>query len=213
MKKTTSVSIILGFLFFGSVWGVSEVFLGEALYRAEFRYASVPLTVIALVVLSLARAYLPQVGTSLAIGCCAAAYKRLAMFSAIAGTPIYTCHLLGIFLLAAAYEVVFSLLPRRNKALCAAAATYGSYVLFALLITYVFCYQPWVAGGLGKVLRYILISGTLAAAGGVLLAPPTFRLAEALTKKSASPFPLRSRLTTGGVCFVTAALWIVVIAV
>ncbi|MDY6914215.1 MAG: hypothetical protein SVT52_07160 [Planctomycetota bacterium] len=205
MKK--AMSIILGILFFGSVWGISEVFVGEALYRTGFGYASVPLTVIALVVLSLAKAHLPQAGVSLAVGCCAAGYKCLAMFSAIAETPIYTCHLLGIFLLGATYEIVFSLLPRRNKALCAVAATYGSYVLFALLITYVFRYQPWAAGGPAKVLRHILISGTLAAGGGAILVPPTFRLAEAIGRKTVRPALLRPQLATVGLCLVTATLW------
>ena len=36
---------ILGILFFGGLWGISEAVLGDALYSSNVPYASVPLTV------------------------------------------------------------------------------------------------------------------------------------------------------------------------
>ncbi len=209
MKKTT----ILGILFFGTLWGVSEVFLGEMLYRPGFRYASVPLTIIALGVLSVGRAYFPQIGSSMAIGCCAALYKCVAMLCAIAGTPFFPCHLLAVVLIGLAYDVVFSTLPKRNKAACAVAATYMSYVLFALAITYVFRYRPWVAGGMVKVLRYVGISGSLAAVGSAVFVPACFGLVKVLKQRAGRLSVISWRLAVGGACLTTVALWVVAVTV
>ncbi|MHC4983849.1 MAG: hypothetical protein ACYTF6_11885 [Planctomycetota bacterium] len=222
MKK----NMVLGVLFFGSVWGVSEVFLGESLYAAGVRYPSVPLNVIGLVVLAAARTYLPQRGCSLAIGCCAALYKFLAMTFGLAGTPVYPCHLLGIFCLGLAYETVFASLrmSRRSaqaaararpafSALCAAASAYAGYALFAFSITYLFRYEPWAAGGLAKVGKYIAISGTLAAAGGAIFVPLGMRLAEAVKRTAAGASAFGSRLAAGGIALATAGLWLVGILV
>ena len=46
---------ILGVLFLGGVWGISEAVLGGALYAGQVPHASVPLTVVGLVVLTIAR--------------------------------------------------------------------------------------------------------------------------------------------------------------
>ncbi|MCK4276838.1 MAG: hypothetical protein KAX78_10010 [Phycisphaerae bacterium] len=203
MKKGTIPAI----LFFGTCWGACEVFGGEALYRAQFPYASVPLSIAALGILSLGRAYFPRPGSSLAIGCVAAIYKLLAMYSGFVGTPVFACHLLGICFLGATYDVLFSALPTLNKSACAAAVTYTSYVLFALSITYLFRYAPWVAGGLGRIVRHILLSGTLTAVGGAIVVPGAFRLAGALEEHAARPAPVRSALTAGGLYLITAVLW------
>ena len=78
---------ILGVLFFGGVWGLSEAVLGGALYAAQVPYASVPLTVVGLAVLTLARSYFPQKGTATLIAACAMLYKFL-------NSPFFGCHLL-----------------------------------------------------------------------------------------------------------------------
>lgn len=212
-------SVILGILFFGSLWGVSEVFLGEWLYASGFRHPSVPLNVLGLGILAAARACLPRKGTSLAIGCCAALYKLTAMSLGVAGTPFFLCHLLGIASLGAAYDAVASALPQRwtagghpRRAVGALVAAYMGYALFAFSITYVFRYGPWVAGGLGKVVRYIGVGGTLAAAGGAILAPLTYWLAELVMRKAAASSRLRPELAAGCVSLATAGLWMIAVA-
>ncbi|HUS48374.1 MAG TPA: hypothetical protein VNA25_10420 [Phycisphaerae bacterium] len=209
MKKV----MILGVVFFGTVWGASEVFLGEALYATGFRYASVPLGVIALAVLSMARAYFPRRGTSTAIAACAALYKCLAMLTSLAGTPLFACHLLGIVTLGLAYDAALSILGSRHRSVCAAAAAYVGYATFALLITYVFRYQPWVSGGLMKVLKHVGISGTLTAVGGAVVAPLSHRLVDGLRRAAPRSFSLESRLAAGGIVAATAGLWVIGIAV
>jgi len=205
MKKAA----ILTILFFGTVWGFSEVFLSEALYSLKVPHASVPLTILALAFLTVARVQFPRPGSSFALACCAAAYKCVAMLLAVGGTPMFTCHLLGILLLGAVYDGVFSTLSKRNKSACAAGVVFLAYALFAVSITYVFRYSPWLTGGWPKVLRHVAVDGSLAALGGAIVVPLCFRLGGVLSKRSAAPVPLRAKLLVGAASFVTAALWVV----
>lgn len=197
---------ILGILFFSGLWGISEAVLGDALYRADVPYASVPLTVIGFVVMSFATVYFPQKGTATVIAACAMLYKFL-------NAPFFACHLLGIFLTGVCYDLFFSVFAVRNRSLSAAAATYLSYASFALMITYAFRYDYWVQAGLAGVLRHIGISGSIAALGCAVLVPLSFRLAEQLKAHFATPFRLRLQLAPGSVSAVTIGLWVFSIAV
>jgi len=202
MKK----EYILGILFFSGLWGISEAVLGDALYRADVPYASVPLTVIGFVILTFARTYFPQKPTATLIAACAMLYKFL-------NAPFFACHLLGILLTGVCYDVAFGTFKIKNRSLCAVAATYLSYILFALMITYVFQYEHWVEAGFSKVLRHIGIGGSTAALGCAVFVPLSFRLGERLKAKFDMPFRLRLQLASGGVSVVTTVLWVFSIAV
>ena len=202
MKK----EYILGILFFGGLWGISEAALGGALYRADVPYASIPLTVIGFIILTFSRAYFAQTGTATLIAACAMFYKFL-------NVPFFACHLLGIVLMGICYDLFFGVFRLKNKSLCAAAATYLSYILFALMIAYVFRYDYWVQAGFGKVLRHIGIGGSTAALGCAVFVPLSFRLGEKLKARFEMPFRLRLQLAAGGVSLVTAGLWVFGIAV
>lgn len=202
MKK----EYIPGILFFGGLWGISEAVLGDVLYRAEIPYASIPLTVIGFIVLTLSRVYFAQRGTATLIAVCAMFYKFL-------NVPFFGCHLLGIVLIGICYDLFFGIFRLKNKALCAAAATYLNYISFALMITYVFRYDHWVQAGFGKVLRHIGIAGSIAALGCAVFVPLSLRLGEQLKARFAMPFRLRLGLAAGGLSLVTAGLWFFGIAV
>ena len=222
----------LGILFFSALWGASEAVLGGALYRAHIPHSSVPLTIIAFIILSIARVYLPQKGSSTLIASVAMLYKFL-------NAPFFACHLLAIFLLGFSYDLVFDLFkihpylsppPRggrikeggrvdsyalKNRALFGLAATYLGYILFALTITYVFRYHYWVEEGLPRILRYVGISGTMAGLGNALFVPVSLYLAHALREKGVNPFELsksynclKPGLLTGSICLITVGLWI-----
>ena len=120
---------ILGVLFFGGVWGISEAVLGDALYASNVPYASVPLTVVGLAVLTIGRSYFPQRGTATLIAACAMLYKLL-------NSPFFGCPLLGVLITGACYDLMFDVLKIRLKSLAAAATTYLSYAAFAVMITY-----------------------------------------------------------------------------
>jgi hypothetical protein len=202
MKK----EYILGILFFSGLWGISESVLGDALYRGDVPFASVPLTVIAFIVMSFARVYFPQKGTATLIAAFAMLYKFL-------NAPFFVCHLLGILLTGVCYDLFFSIFAIRNRSLSAAAASYLSYTLFALMITYAFRYDYWVQAGFIGVLRHIGISGSIAALGSAALVPLSFRLAERLKANFATPFRLRLQLAPGSVSAVTIGLWVFSIAI
>lgn len=192
---------ILGILFFGGLWGISEAVLGDALYSANVPYASVPLTVIGFVLMAAARVYFPQIGTATLVAACAMLYKFL-------NAPFFACHLLGILLTGACYDLFFSVLKIKSRSLSVTAAVYLNYVLFALMITYVFRYEHWVQAGIAGVLRHILISGSMAALGCALLVPASFRLGRQIKANNAGPFNLKLKFVPSGVLTVTVGLWI-----
>jgi hypothetical protein len=192
---------LLGVLFFSGLWGVSEAVLGDALYRAAVPYASVPLTAVAFVVLTFSRAYFPQTGTVTLIAALAMLYKFL-------NAPFFACHLLGILLIGACYDLFFSVFPLRKRSFSAAAAVYLNYALFAVLITYVFQYDFWVQGGFAKVLGHIAVEGSLAALACAVLVPLSYHIADNVRASYATLFAMRLRLAPGSVLAVTTGLWI-----
>ena len=202
MKK----QYILGILFFSGLWGISEAFLGEALYDTNVVFASVPLTIIGFMVLTFARVLLPQKGTATLIACLAMLYKFL-------NVPFFACHLLGILIMGMCYDLFFSVFKIKNRSLSIAAMTYLNYTLFALMITYVFRYEFWVHGGLTKVLSHIGISGSLAALSCAFLLPVAFNFSEKVKESFAMPFNIRSKSAQSGFLVVTIGMWIYSIAV
>ena len=193
MKK----EYILGILFFSGLWGVCEAVLGDALYRADVPYASVPLTVIGFIILTFACVNLPQKGTAMLIAGFAMLYKFL-------NEPFFACHLLGIFLMGVCYDLLFNVLKIKKGFFSSALVAYLSYASFALLITYIFRYSSWPQAGFAKVLRHVGISGSMAALGCAVLLPISFHLAQ----RSVAPFRMQLRLATGSVSALTLGLWV-----
>ena len=192
---------ILGILFFGGLWGISEAVLGDALYSNNVPYASVPLTVIGFIILTFAGVYFPQKGTATLIAACAMFYKFL-------NKPFFACHILGILLLGICYDIFFSVSRIKNRAVCAVLATYLGYALFALMITYLFRYEHWVQAGFGKVLRHVGISGSIAALGCSVFVPLAFGLGEKFKAKRPMPFRLRLELAPAAISLTGAGLWV-----
>ena len=197
MKK----EYIFAVLFFGGLWGISEAVLGDVLYRANVPYASVPLTVIGFVVMTISRGYYPQKGTATLIATCAMLYKFL-------NVPFFACHLLGILLTGICYDLFLSVLRIKSRSLSAAAAAYLSYALFALTITYVFRYEHWIQDGFIKVLSHIGISGSMAALACAVLVPVSFRLSKQIRTTFRNPFRLKLHFVHSSVLVVTIGLWI-----
>jgi len=191
---------ILALLFFGGVWGICEAVLGDALYTNNVPNASVPLTVIGFIVMSLALVYLPKAGTATVVACFAMLYKFL-------NEPFFACHILGIVLLGISYDLFFSVFKVKNRAICAGLAAYVGYALFAFMITYLFRYEHWVQGGIGKVVRHIGISGTMAAIGCAVLVPLAFNVGEKFKSTFENLFELRFRLPPAAISLVVAGLW------
>lgn len=201
MKK----GYIPAILFFSGLWGISEAVLGGALYRFNVPYASVPLSVIGFVILAFAWVYFPKTGVATLIAACAMLYKFL-------NSPFFACHLLGILIIGGCFDLFFGILKAKSRAVCALAATYLSYALFAVMITYIFRYEHWVDGGLSMVLAHIGISGSIATLACAVLVPLSFRVAERLKSGSAMPFAFRLQWAPGNVSALGIALWVFAIA-
>ena len=192
---------ILALLFFGGVWGISEATLGNALYSAHVPHASVPLTAIGFVVLTIARVSFPRPGTATLIASFALLYKFL-------NAPFFACHLLGIVLIGICYDVFFSVLRMRTAWLAAGLAAYANYAAFALMITYVARYDHWVRTGFGRVLEHVGLDGSMAALACAILVPLTLRYGGRLKSALRPLFARRTALVPRTVLGLTAGLWV-----
>lgn len=191
-------------LLFGSLWGLSEVIGGGALYAADVPLASVWLSIWALFILSFARVLNNTPGTSLAIGAIAT------LFRLINAGP-FICHLLGIFMLGVAFELAATFILKRDskgilrKGLTGILSAYGGYALFALIITYIIRYDTWITGGWPKVSNHIFVAGSLTALAAALIVPLGYWLGskKGLFKTYSSRWAFNSALA------LTLLLWLV----
>jgi hypothetical protein len=189
---------------FGSLWGISEAIGGDVLYAAQIPHSSVWLSAWALFLLAFARAQNNTPGTSSAIGGIAALFR-------LVNAGPFICHLLGIFLLGVAFDIAATFLLKRKEnnflrgVFTGILGTYGGYVLFALIITYIVQYKIWVEGGWPKVAEHIFLSGSLAALPAALLVP----LGCWLSYRERTFKVFQSRWATSSALALIFVLWIV----
>jgi hypothetical protein len=218
MRKTQ----LLAILFCSGAWGLSESVLGDALYARQVPFASTWLTIIAFILLAVARPFLPRWGGATAIGLLAMLYKFL-------NVPFFACHLTGIALLGVSWDLVFGLASRGRSipelavrapggvtrrawlraAALAVAAAYLGYLLFVLAMMFVFRSEGWIQKGLAGVLQHVFVSGSMAAAGCAVLVPPGLRLGERLRGRADGPalLGLQPRFAAVIAGFTTLGLW------
>ena len=185
----------------GSLWGLSEVVGGKALYEANIPNASVYLSASGFFLLAVARGLFNKRGTSSVIGGMAALFRLI--------NASFVCHILGIFLMGVAFDLAASILLKGEKksflrsSLTGITGAYGGYALFALIITYVVRYEIWVVGGWQKVLYHVFLTGSLAAVVASLLVP----LGYVLGLKGRTHARLKSRWVFSGSLIFAAILW------
>ncbi len=195
----------LAVLAVGSLWGMTEVLGGEALYAREVPLASVWLTAAALFLLAVGRGLVPGPGASTAVGALAALYKL------VNASPFY-CHLLGIVLLGVVFDVFASVLLTEGSVrkagwrapLTGALSAYAGNSVFAVLMTFIVRYEYWVGDGLRKFSSHILLSGTLTAASALALVPLGLRIGV----RSGTLSIKNPRWTAASAAGLTCAAWI-----
>lgn len=189
-------------LAFGSLWGIMEVVGGEAFFKNNVPHASVWLSAWAFFIMGIARGVVNKPGTSTAVGATAALFKL------VNASPYY-CHLLGIFFLGMVFDIAATLWMKSEKkyslrtVLTGIVSAYGGYALFAIVITYIIRYRPWVAGGTPKVLHHIFVGGSFAALAAIALIPLGLMIginSEAASKRN-------PRWATAGALFALVVLW------
>jgi hypothetical protein len=200
--KITSMRQLAWLAVFGSLWGMSEVFIGGALYNANVPRASVYLSVWAIFILVVARGVLNRPGSSAAVGIIAAAYKL------VNAAPFF-CHIYGILFLAIAFDFAFSLLRKDERRFSSRtlgalmAGVYGGHTLFALFMTYIIRYPYWAEAGLLKVLDHVFINGSLAAILSFLF----FRLGQRIGMNSESFIQRHPRWACSVALSLSLLLW------
>ena len=192
MKK----EYVLGILLFSGLWGLSEALLGGALYKAQFPYASVPLTLIAFAILTIARIYLPKKGTATAIALCAMLYKFL-------NEPFFACHLLGIAMVGICYDIFFAFIQTKNKSVSAFSAALVNYVLFAFMMTYVTNNGFW---NTTKLTGHIF-EGLFTAVGCAIIVPVIIQIGSLVKNRIDKSFGVQWNPATGMALLSAFGLW------
>ncbi|MCJ7681015.1 MAG: hypothetical protein MUP70_09845 [Candidatus Aminicenantes bacterium] len=172
IDKKEGIRLLIGLLFFGSAWGMIEVFLGGFLYEQDIPRSSVILAAAALFILSAARIWIPKRGSSTLIGVVAALYKLI-------NAAPFICHLFGIFALGFVFDAAASLLLKEKDRIRIGAILLGpvsvlvSNLSFAVFMTFLVRYRFWVEGGWDKVFNHTFISGGMTALLSLLVVPGT----------------------------------------
>jgi len=200
MKRNILWTVVI----FGTLWGLSEAMLGGWLYAHDVPYASVPLTVIGLGLLCVARALCDRPGTSAAIGAVAMLFKFLNL-------PFFACHIAAIFLLGASFDLCVSLVPRRGRVPAVAAGVYLGYLSFGLIITYVFRYSRWPEGGMMKILHYVGVGGSMAAVASAALSPLWFALGRRMREELRRMPTVTERWTAAAASLGAVAVWVLAV--
>ncbi len=205
MHKGKIFRIILGVLFFGSLWGLSEAAFGDWLYAHDIPNASVYLTAISLFIVASARIFLPLRYTGSMLGLFAMLFK-------LVNIPFYACHLWAIFLLGAGFDISFALVSRFYSGkfklpVLGLLSNYTGRALFALSITYLWRYSPWVEAGLPKIINYIFISGSVSALICAFTVPLGNRIGESARELSWAK--LHPQFTAVIILAATLGIWII----
>jgi len=149
-------------LLFGGLWGLSEVIFGKALSDANAQFRQIWLCGAAVFILSFSRTMNTMLGASVVIGAIAS------LLRALNASPFY-CHIIGIFLLAVAYEFTASLLLKNKRISSVRACLAGllgvfiGNIAFALGAIFILEQPYWVSQGWTKVFDHIFLMGGLSA--------------------------------------------------
>ena len=195
-------NLLIGVLFFGSLWGMSEVVVGKQLFDADIPHASAWISIWAFFILAVARGVMNKPGTSAAIGGIAAVFRLV--------NASYVCHIFGIFLLGVAFDLAFSLLTKNRKrfyirsSLAGMVGAYGGHLIFALFAAYIIRNPFWVSGGLPKISEHAFISGSFVAVASALLVPLGYWIGQKRIPLTAQ----RSKMVYNGALIFTVVFWV-----
>jgi len=199
--------LILGIIFFGSIWGGLEALGISAMREVKFFPTSPVLALVAILILSASRMILKRPGTTLACGVVAAGFKALCLPS------IMLCQVTAVFLTAAIMDVAFTWAESRRLSswlswgVVGLAASYANYLLFGLVNTYLLRNIYWLER-VHTIPNYVLISGTYAAVFsffGILLGRALGRSTEPLFGRLDQ---VKATAYSGGIILASLGFWL-----
>lgn len=206
---------------FGTAWGLNELLVGGAFYKAHPDGAPVWLIAFGVIMLAMARSVANRVGSSVVLGLIAALFKSV-------NTQPFVCHILGIVMLGLVFELVYDFLllkhplsrtrtgnPIRSKSpmrsgilirlgIAGFSSVLLSNILFALLLAVILREEFWVANEYAKAYQYILVTGSLSAAVSAVTVPLAWKAGERLADWTGR-FPAWA---VGGAAAGTGIIWI-----
>jgi hypothetical protein len=191
-------------LFFGSAWGMNELWAGSAVFKSLGLFGSMWLAFFAVFLLAASRAVTPRFGACLLAGGVAVAFKSL-------HTEPFFCHLLGIALLALSFEGTAALCflregstrPLIRAGSAGLLGVYLSRIAFVLIVTYIVGNGAWTAPDSTKTFHHLVRTGLPAALGGALAAPLGFWIGGHVRTLSLE----RPALAFGGAAVFSLLLW------
>lgn len=207
-----NMSRLIPVLFFGTLWGLSEVLLGNYFYAQEIKGAAVILNVIAISVLAFSRFYVSFPGAAFLIGTVAMGFK-------VFHSPFFACHMLAIGIFGAGFDIAAWLLLRKEgaglirKALAGATAVYLGFALFGFIITFIVHYEYWLIDGspnMPKLLGFVFIAGSIVAAFGAVMTPLCMSLASKVQSLAEGKPILKPVYVNLAMILVSLVFWIVI---
>jgi hypothetical protein len=203
--------LILGIIFFGSLWGLLEAFGISIMRGAEFPFRSSVLALLGVVILMAARVVVPRVGSTVIIGVIAAGFKFLSLPS------IFFCQIAAVIGEAVIFDIGFTIAEKRKlfdrklaPGITAIIACLASYLLFAFSQAYLFSNPYWVQRGIEGMLKWVAIDGGIAAGLGFLAIYGGLLLGQFFGKLFENMYAVRKPLFYAGLLTVSIACWILV---
>jgi len=156
--------LLLGIIFFGSIWGGLEVLGIEIMRITDFGLRAPILALIGMIVLMTARVIFPKPGSTALIGLVAAGFKFLGL------SNILFCQIAAVIGQAIIFDLGFSFLEKREwlskKLLLGTSGIILSYInftVFSFSQAYIFMNSWWTNRGPMGLLEWIFTDGTYAA--------------------------------------------------
>jgi len=148
----------INLLFYGSLWGISEVLVENFIVPICPIPRSIILTTIAIGILTMAKITLQQSWNIFVIGVIAALYKFL-------NVRFFGCQILALLMLTGSFEIIHAWLKNRliSRGIIGVITVFIFNTTFALVATFILKNPWWVSGGITKMLNFILIEGSITA--------------------------------------------------
>lgn len=177
--RISKLSIAMGILFLGAIWGLLEATMGNILHWVGLHpYTGAVMTSFAIGFLTFGRQLYPRRWSSIAMAVIAAAFKALDFL--VPGSnvvrPIVAILAIGLAFEGAMYVTEKMKQTQLLKATTGLIVGYVSIAAFTYFTAYVIQYYYWLNKGVLGILKYLGTHGWMFGAGGAIMALAGYNL-------------------------------------